>query len=140
MCRWVQHDFVFRLSRILMNKEKHKLLLCLGSNFQSEEKVSAAKVLLEANFSNLRFSDARLTAPLNMQRKTPFLNQLVVAETDKESTEVRRMLKAMERELGRTEHSKSEGIIPIDIDLLEWDSEVIHSEIIKNKYFADFLF
>lgn len=75
-----------------------------------------------------------------MQRKTPFLNQLVVAETDKESTEVRRMLKAMERELGRTEHSKSEGIIPIDIDLLEWDSEVIHSEIIKNKYFADFLF
>ena len=136
----MQHDFVFRLSRILMNKVNHKLLLCIGSNFQSEEKVSAAKVLLEANFFNLHFSDARLTAPLNMQRKTPFLNQLVVAETDKDLTEVRRMLKSIEQQLGRTEHSKSEGIIPIDIDLLEWDREVIHSEIIKNKYFADFLF
>ena len=40
----------------------------------------------------------------------------------------------MERQAGRTPESKQLGIIPLDIDILTYDNQVIKAEDLRKKY------
>ena len=104
---------------------QNKVILCLGSNQDCESNMSSAGELLRRYFCRISFSDPVYTDPVGLSGSGQFLNQVAVAYTDCRPEEVRLALKTMERTLGRTEERKEKGQIPIDIDLLLWNDEIL---------------
>ena len=120
----------------------HKVILCLASNSNQQQNMEAARKLLSDVLTDLRFTTEHWTEPVTSQGDrhvvrssqqatsqsacphVRYLNQLAKGLTTLEPDELNRQLKDIEQQLGR-KHDKS-GIVTIDIDLLEYDSERYH--------------
>lgn len=103
----------------------NNVVLCLGSNRDSEANLKSAADMLRAYFGSVRFSEAVYTEPIELPGSGLFLNQVAVAGTDASLEEVRQAVKEMEKRLGRMPDSKQRGEIPIDIDLLLWNGAIL---------------
>lgn len=112
----------------------HKILLSIGSNTDACSNMSKAKELLRSCFPTIKYTDAIETTPYGEKYTTPFLNSLAYLKTDLNSNEVVRQLKAIERKMGRRASHKSEGIVIIDIDLLQWDTEILKPDDFERDY------
>ena len=55
-----------------------------------------------------------------------YLNQLVEADTDLDASQLVQQLKQLELSLGRTPEMRSQGLVPIDLDLLQHDDQRYH--------------
>jgi 2-amino-4-hydroxy-6-hydroxymethyldihydropteridine diphosphokinase len=55
-----------------------------------------------------------------------YLNQLVYATTALEVEELIEALKAIERQMGRTAEDRRQGIVRIDLDLMQYNDERHH--------------
>lgn len=104
---------------------RNQAILCLGSNWGCEANISSADDLLRGYFRSIRFSESVYTEPIGLAGSGPFLNQVAFVSTDAPLEEVRQALKTMEKQLGRRPESKEMGQIPIDIDLLLWNGEIL---------------
>lgn len=104
---------------------RNQAILCLGSNSDCEANINSADDLLRRYFRSIRFSESVYTEPVGLAGSGPFLNQVALVCTDVSLEEVRLALKTMERQLGRRPESKEMGQIPIDIDLLLWNGEIL---------------
>lgn len=113
---------------------ENKILLSLGSNTDRERNISDAGRLLAESFISIRFSIPVYTAPINMSCSVPFLNQVAVAVTENEPDEVICRLKLIERQLHRTPDGNAAGVIPIDIDLLQWNDLILKPADLQRDY------
>ena len=114
--------------------QQNKIILSLGSNYHKEENMKRAVVLLQACFASLRFSEAIYTEPIGCpQSKETFLNQVAIGNTTHNFEEVHVALKEFEKQLGRKAEDKQMGRIPIDIDLLQWNEEVLKPMDLKRE-------
>ncbi|MBQ4161888.1 MAG: 2-amino-4-hydroxy-6-hydroxymethyldihydropteridine diphosphokinase [Parabacteroides sp.] len=111
-----------------------KVIIGLGSNWECEEHIEAAVRLLKVYFNKIVFSDAVYTEPIGMSQPNLFLNQVAIAYTSRPMEEVRTALKSMEQQLGRTPQFKQQGIIPIDIDLLQWNDHIFKPQDLEIAY------
>ena len=112
----------------------NRVIIGLGSNLDKEKNMAAAVRLLEDCFVSIRFSAAVYTEPVGMNNPALFLNRVAVAFTSEEPDRLVAALKQKERMLGRTTNGKSEGIIPIDIDLLQWNDLILKPEDLQREY------
>ena len=94
---------------------RNRAILCLGSNWDCESNIHSADELLREYFCPIHFSVPVYTEPVGLPASGLFLNQAVVAYTDS----------CLEKVLGRMPDSKEKGQIPIDIDLLLWNNEIL---------------
>lgn len=108
--------------------ETNELILCLGSNREREWNIGRAAERLRASFVSARFAPAVYTHPVGCASSIPFLNQVVIVHTSRPMEECRRLVKSIELELGRTASDKATGRIPIDIDLLCWNGQVLKAD------------
>ena len=113
---------------------KQKVIIGLGSNWKSEVHIQQANRLLMDYFEEIHFSEPVYTEPIGMSQSNLFLNQVAIAYTFRPIEEVKTALKLMEKQLGRTPQSKQQGIIPIDIDLLQWDNLLLKSDDLERDY------
>ena len=68
--------------------------------------------------------------------KSPnYLNAVVKIFTDTDHQELHNVLKTMEKAHGRTPESKLSGKIPLDIDIVVWNGEIIRPQDWKQDYF-----
>ena len=68
--------------------------------------------------------------------KSPnYLNAVVKIFTDTDHQELYDVLKTMEKAHGRTPESKLSGKIPLDIDIVVWNGEIIRPQDWKQDYF-----
>ena len=68
--------------------------------------------------------------------KSPnYLNAVVKIFTDTDHQELHDVLKTMEKTHGRTPESKLSGKIPLDIDIVVWNGEIIRPQDWKQDYF-----
>lgn len=81
-----------------------------------------------------RFSEAIYTEPIDFEKGHPFLNQVVIAYVPDDPEEVERVFKQIEAQLGRTPEDKKRGCIPIDIDLLQWNDQVLKPKDLQRAY------
>lgn len=113
----------------------NQVILCLGSNRDPEKNIRHADALLRRYFTRSFYSEPVYTDPVGTDAPGPFLNQVVIGYTSDESSEkLHVILKQMEKQLGRTPDDKKRGRIPIDIDLLQWNAQILKPGDLQREY------
>lgn len=115
-----------------MNSES--CLICLGSNYDREIHMNAARNALSEAFPNIRFGEELETEAIGKGFFSPFSNQLATFQTSLTTDEIRQRLKEIEQDNGRMPQEKSQGIVKIDIDLLIHGSRILKPEDLKRDY------
>lgn len=113
---------------------QNKVVLCLGSNKDCEENLHSAVRLLRVYFGSIRLSEAIYTEPIGLPGSGLFLNQVAVVGTEASLEEVKGVLKAVEKRLGRLAEDKQIGVILIDIDLLLWNETILKPSDWEKEY------
>ncbi len=106
----------------------------LGSNESSDRKIQDARLVLRECFPDIAFSRMLTTEPLDFESSRPFLNQTGRFTTRKTEEEVRRILKSIERQLGREPEDKTKGRVRIDIDLLMYNGTALKAKDLQREY------
>ena len=101
-----------------MNQKQHHIIISLASN-EASAREQLTQLLTEAHFTS-----AIWTEPVNTSRKAPYLNQLCTGTTTLGVNLLGEVLKETERRLGRTHNE--DGIVAIDLDLLQYDDQKYH--------------
>lgn len=119
--------------------KKSRLIMALGSNCRREENMKKAENMICRLFnSDVNFTETILTKPIGIESDL-FLNRLAVAHTDLDFDTVERALKAIESECGRKKEDKSKNIVKMDIDILQYDSNIFHAEDRQRGYIKKLL-
>lgn len=120
-----------------MNQKLHQIIISLASNEDQDAHMAAAREQLVQLLTEARFTSAIWTEPVNSIRKEPYLNQLCQGTTALGEGLLCEVLKETERRLGRTHNE--DGIVTIDLDLLQYDGQRYHLRDWERNYFKDLL-
>ena len=101
-----------------MENKRNRVLLCLGSNWDKEKNMERAAEMLRAHFVFIQFSQPVYTEPIDCPLSTTFLNRVAVLYS-------------------RKPEDKSCGRVPIDIDLLQWNDQILKAEDLTREYVLD---
>lgn len=113
----------------------NKVVIALGSNASdSRSVIHLAGHLLADYFDWIRFSEPEYTLPVGLPGSAVFLNQVAVARTQHGKQTVCRALKEIEKQLGRSPASENQGIVIVDIDLLQWNEQLLKPDDWKRDY------
>ena len=107
-----------------MTQKQHQIIISLASNENQEANLQAAREQLTQLLSETHFTSAIWTDPINSIRQEPYLNQLCKATTAFSMNLLNEVLKETEKRLGRTHNE--DGIVTIDLDLLQYDEAQYH--------------
>lgn len=120
-----------------MESKRNRAILSLGSNTNKEKNMERAAEMLRAHFVFIQFSQSVYTEPIDCPLSTTFLNRVAVLYSEKNPEEIRSILKDIECRVGRRPEDKSQGRVPIDIDLLQWNDHVLKAGDLARKYVLD---
>ena len=120
-----------------MNQKEHEVIISLASNEQQEQHMQAARTQLGMLLKDLQFTTAHWTEPINAHRKEPYLNQLCTGTTTFSANLLEEVLKETEKRLGRTHNE--DGIVVIDLDLLQYDDDRYHLRDWERSYVKDLI-
>lgn len=104
--------------------KQHEVIISLGSNENQEENLTKAREQLTQLMTEVHFTSAIWTEPINSSRKEPYLNQLCNGTTAFSEGLLCEVLKETEKRIGRIKNE--DGIVVIDLDLLEYDGQRHH--------------
>ncbi len=106
--------------------ETHRVIISIGSNSSPEKHVQHALKELSKLFNQqIRFSPMLYTESIGMETPSIFLNTVGIGHTSNSLEHLQQYTKQIEQQLGRKKGDKQKGIIPIDIDILQWDNEIL---------------
>lgn len=113
----------------------NKAIISIGSNKDRTNNINSVIQLLQSSYLGSRFSTPEITEPIDLPEGTkPFLNLVAMIPTSESRADFCARLKAIEKELGRDPDDDEEGIIPMDVDLIEWNDEVIKPHDLVRPY------
>ena len=112
----------------------HQVIISLSTNRYQKVNLSRARRCLEEILSNVRFTSEQWTEPVNTSRRDTYLNQLVSGSTPLDEESLNQQLKQIETGFGRTEAKRRLGIVPIDLDILQFDEERRHQRDWERRY------
>ena len=104
--------------------KQHEVIISLGSNENQEENLTKAREQLTQLMTEVHFTSAIWTEPINSSRKEPYLNQLCKGTTAFSEGLLCEVLKETEKRIGRIKNE--DGSVVIDLDLLEYDGQRHH--------------
>ena len=120
-----------------MKPKEHYIIISLASNENQEANMEAARTLLVQLLTEVHFTSAIWTEPINTLRKEPYLNQLCYGTTALGEGLLCEVLKETEKRLGR-KHNE-DGVVAIDLDLLQYDDRRHHLRDWDRNYVKDLL-
>ena len=104
--------------------KEHEVIISLASNEHQEENMAKAREQLTQLLTSVHFTSAIFTEPVGSLRNEPYLNQLCQGTTALGEGLLCEVLKETEKRLGRTKNE--DGIVSIDLDLLQYDNRRHH--------------
>jgi 2-amino-4-hydroxy-6-hydroxymethyldihydropteridine diphosphokinase len=106
--------------------------ISIGSNLGDREEncAHAIKLLKENGITVKKQSSMHETEPWGVKDQPKFINMAVEVETDKKPEELLRVLKEIEKEIGRTETTKW-GPRVIDLDILFYDDLILKTPVLE---------
>ena len=121
-----------------MIQKEHHIIISLASNINHEANLEAARTQLTQLLSEVHFTSAIYTEPVGtVLRKEPYLNQLCKGTTALGMNLLNEVLKEIEKRLGRTHNE--DGIVTVDLDLLEYDGERFRHRDWERNYVKDLI-
>ncbi len=137
-----------------MIQKEHHIIISLASNINHEANLEAARTQLTQLLSEVHFTSAIYTEPVgngqwSMVRSAlplgsskngqcpKYLNQLCKGTTALGMNLLNEVLKEIEKRLGRTHNE--DGIVTVDLDLLEYDGERFHHRDWERNYVKDLI-
>ena len=120
-----------------MIQKEHHIIISLASNINHEANLEAARTQLTQLLSQVHFTSAIYTEPVGTLRQEPYLNQLCKGTTALGMNLLNEVLKEIEKRLGRTHNE--DGIVTVDLDLLEYDGERFHHRDWERNYVKDLI-
>ena len=110
-------------------------VVCLGSNVADRlNRLHDALAHLRQWCHVERVSDY-YEAPDDSGIGAPYVNVVLSCEPLVGKKELGERLKALERDFGRSETSKAEGVMPLDADIVIWHGEIIDPYEFSRPYF-----
>lgn len=110
-------------------------MLCLGSNDNPSDNISEAVTTLTRIFPDIRWGDTVVTTAEGVSFSVPdYHNRAAIFTTTMDISSLKSLFKEIEKACGRIASSKSTGIVPLDIDLLQYDGEVLKPEDMESAY------
>lgn len=114
----------------------NKLVISLGSNSPDRQsQMEYAIRHLKSKFLNVMVSSVYETLATN-GKDAPYFNAVMIAETSLEINDATLFLKQWEMLCGRTLESKYQGVIPIDLDIVMWNDDIIKPNDYSYPYFT----
>lgn len=104
----------------------YRVTLSLATNRFQKKNLSKARRCLEEVLFDVRYTSEHWTEPLNSSRQDNYLNQLAVGNTDLDEQQLNEALKSIELKFGRTPAKRALGIVPIDLDILDFNGKKCH--------------
>ncbi|MCR5579094.1 MAG: 2-amino-4-hydroxy-6-hydroxymethyldihydropteridine diphosphokinase [Prevotella sp.] len=126
-----------------MKQKEHHVIISLASNENQEANLEAARVQLTQLLTSVRFTSAIWTEPVNVQcsmfnvQSRKYLNQLCEGTTTFGEGLLCEVLKEAEKRQGRTHNE--DGIVTLDLDLLEYDGVRHHLRDWERSYVKDLI-
>ena len=120
-----------------MRNKEHHVIISLASNHHQEAALAAAREQLTQLLTEVKFTSSIWTEPIGSIRKEPYLNQLCKGSTALGDGLLGEVLKETERRLGRTHNE--DGIVVLDLDLLEYDGVRHHLRDWDRNYVKDLI-
>lgn len=112
----------------------HRCIICLGSNHQGIEHIKNAEKEIEEIANKIHWGDIIETKPENTSSSTPYHNRAALLQTSVSKETLIKEFKRIEQQHGRTVSGQHKGIIPLDIDLLMYDNEIVKPADFKKEY------
>ena len=116
-----------------------QVLISIGSNVDASRNVAEAVRLLSQLIDDVHVSEIISTKPFGEHYKNDFNNCLVRGETSLPVADLEQKLKQIEQSFGRTAASKQSGLVPLDLDILQYGEEKFHLRDWHRPYVADLL-
>lgn len=130
----------------------HSCIISLAANCNQKENLAEARQRLGQILFDVQYTRELWTKPVGSsvstltparQEENPseckYLNQLAYAHTELECDKLEQALKAMEREMGRTDADRRQGIVRIDLDLMKYDDTLHHTQDWERPYITELL-
>ena len=133
-----------------MTQKEHHIIISLASNYHQEANLEAARTQLTQLLNEAHFTSAQWTEPIGKvplelcslatngtQESSMYLNQLCQGTTAFGMNLLNEVLKELEKRQGRTHND--DGIVTLDLDLLEYDGERFHHRDWERNYIKDLI-
>ena len=136
-------SLLFSIFAFVMKQKEHHVIISLASNENQEANLEAARVQLTQLLTSVRFTSAIWTEPVNVQcsmfnvQSRKYLNQLCEGTTTFGEGLLCEVLKETEKRQGRTHNE--DGIVTLDLDLLEYDGVRHHLRDWERSYVKDLI-
>ena len=111
-----------------------KVILSLAANRFQKSNLAKARECLSKVISNVSYTSEQWTEPMSSSRRELYLNQLAEGDTELTLDELNQRLKAIEFNFGRTAQKRQLGIVPIDIDILQYGDLRLHERDWQRPY------
>ncbi len=116
----------------------NKAIISIGSNSDRSKNIKLTIEMIKKSYPEALFSTPDITDPIDLPEGTkPFLNLVGLLQTELSQTKFVEELKKIEKKVGRDKDDEEEGIIAIDIDLLEWNDEVLKPHDLMRPYVVE---
>lgn len=103
----------------------NRLIISLGSNSADRERQMSQAIDRMKQLFNKTVVSEIYEVPAHNGVDAPYLNAVMVATTAMSLEEITAALKQWETLCGRTPASKLQGVIPIDVDVVVWNDEIL---------------
>lgn len=113
----------------------NKLVISAGSNSKDRDwQIESCLDWLKSNFSGVVASSVYNSRAAN-GKDPDYLNVVIKAKSHLEFSEVNDLLKKYESVCGRTPLSKKIGDVPMDLDIVIWNGDILREKDFNNDYF-----
>ena len=113
----------------------NRVVLCIGSNLEPRharvsESIKKISFLLDA----MRYSALYETPEIHGIGR-PYVNVVVAGNCPLDLDNLNAQCKRLEEEAGRTPEARSRGDVPVDIDIVIWNGEVVRPNDARQHFF-----
>lgn len=115
----------------------NRLVVGLGSNIEPEINIARAHRRLAEKFRILAVSPIVETLPVGNTQQPNFKNGAVLLETPLSRENVTKILKEIEKDLGRKSGGDRYGPRPIDLDVVVWNDSVVDEDYHTRDFLKD---
>lgn len=118
-----------------MNNLSNAITICIGSNCGDRLAAISSAITGCRHFLNeCKVSDIYETPEIH-GKGAPYLNAVLSGRCDKDFAEMQASFKQMEIDCGRDELCRQQGRVPLDIDIVIWNSDIVRPSDFAQSFF-----